>query len=64
MAFWKSKKESLETPAGIVERLAFEGLLEQRRARRWNVFFKLLFAAYLLFFLVIFVAGKIHHQHW
>ena len=58
MAFWKSKKESLDTPAGIVERLAFEGLLEQRRARRWNVFFKMLFALYLLFFLVVFVAGK------
>ncbi len=58
MAFWKSKKEPLETPSTVVERLAFEGLLEQRRARRWNIFFKLFFALYLLFFLVVFVAGK------
>ena len=32
----------------ILERLAFEGLREQRKARRWGIFFKLFFAIYLL----------------
>jgi protease-4 len=33
---------------GVIERLATEGLLEQRRARRWGIFFKLLGFAFLL----------------
>lgn len=36
----------------IVNRLAFAALNEQRRSRRWNIFFKTLFIAYL--FLVFF----------
>jgi protease-4 len=36
----------------IVNRLAFAALNEQRRSRRWNIFFKALFLAYL--FLVFF----------
>ena len=38
--------------AEIVNRLAFAALNEQRRARRWNIFFRTLFIAYLflLFF--------------
>ncbi|MDX1824037.1 MAG: S49 family peptidase [Thiohalomonadales bacterium] len=36
----------------IVNRLAFAALNEQRRSRRWNIFFKTLFLAYL--FLVFF----------
>jgi protease-4 len=38
----------------LLERLAFVSLTEQRRARRWRIFFKLFFAAYLLVLLVIF----------
>ena len=32
----------------IVSRIAWEALAEQRRARRWGIFFKLFFAAYLV----------------
>lgn len=32
---------------GILERLAFESLKEQRRARRWGIFFKLLLVGYV-----------------
>jgi protease-4 len=38
---------------GLLERLAFAALTEQRRARRWGIFFKLFFAAYLVFFFAI-----------
>lgn len=38
---------------GILEKLAFESLREQRRARRWGIFFKLLVATYLLAVLVL-----------
>ena len=41
----------------IVE-LAHAGLKEQRRARRWGVFFKLFFVVYLLVFLVALFASK------
>jgi len=36
----------------LLERLAFATITEQRRARRWGIFFKLFFAAYLLVLLV------------
>jgi protease-4 len=39
----------------LIARLASAGLAEQRRARRWGIFFKLLFFAYLTFFLVALV---------
>ncbi len=38
---------------GVLERLASEGLKEQRRARRWGIFFKLLGFAYLTFLILI-----------
>lgn len=37
----------------LLERLAFAALTEQRRARRWGIFFKAFFAAYLLVLLLI-----------
>lgn len=37
---------------GVLEKLAFAALQEQRRARRWGIFFKLLGFLYLLFILV------------
>lgn len=40
---------------GLITRLATAALAEQRRARRWGIFFKLLFFAYLTFFLVALV---------
>ena len=44
----------------LVNRLAREFLTEQRRSRRWSVFFKLLLALYLFTFLVIYLAGNVH----
>jgi protease-4 len=38
---------------GVIEKLATEALREQRRARRWGIFFKLLTFAYLTFLLVL-----------
>jgi protease-4 len=38
----------------LINRLSFASLAEQRRARRWNVFFKLLLFSYL--FLILFMA--------
>ncbi len=54
----------------VLSRLAFATLKEQRRTRRWNIFFKVLFAAY--FFVLIFLvylpgstsnASKTHKEH-
>ena len=39
----------------IIEKLASAALNEQRRARRWGIFFKLLVFAYVTFLLVLFV---------
>ncbi|MCB1637850.1 MAG: S49 family peptidase, partial [Thiothrix sp.] len=36
-----------------LKEIALEGIKEQRRARRWGIFFKLLLAAYLLFSLIM-----------
>ena len=42
----------------VLERIALEGLREQRRARRWSVFFKLAFLAYLVALLGVLLAGR------
>jgi len=39
----------------VVNRLAFAALDEQRRARRWNIFFKCLLALYLLTLLILYL---------
>ena len=44
----------------LINRLAREFLTEQRRGRRWGIFFKLLLALYLFVFLAIYVAGNVH----
>jgi protease-4 len=41
----------------LLERLALASLTEQRRARRWGIFFKLFFAAYLSLVLLL-IAGE------
>jgi protease-4 len=41
----------------ILEKIATEGLKEQRRARRWGIFFKLLGFGYLFILLMMFMAG-------
>jgi protease IV len=42
---------------GVIQRLATEGLLEQQRARRWGIFFKLMGFA-LVFFVVFLVLAS------
>src|SRR5512141_1895970 len=37
----------------VIEKLATEALKEQRRSRRWGIFFKLLTFAYLTFLVVL-----------
>jgi protease-4 len=39
----------------IVERLAFTAVNEQRRTRRWSIFFKILLALYLLALLILYL---------
>ncbi|MGC2519211.1 MAG: S49 family peptidase [Burkholderiales bacterium] len=40
---------------GVIEKLALAALTEQRRSRRWGIFFKLLTFAYLTFLLLVFL---------
>ncbi len=42
----------------LVNRLAREFLAEQRRARRWNIAFKLFFTALMAIFLAVYLVGK------
>ncbi len=48
-----SEKRPANWERDLLERLAFAALTEQRRARRWGIFFKLFFAAYLVLILVL-----------
>lgn len=41
----------------LLNRLSFAALSEQRRARRWGIFFKLLISAYVLVVLVVAMSG-------
>jgi len=43
----------------LLERLAFDQLREQRRARRWGIFFKLFFVVYLVILLFMFTSGGV-----
>lgn len=44
--FEKKKSDSWER--GMIEKLAFDALVEKRRSRRWSIFFKFLFFFYLI----------------
>ena len=44
----------------VLEKIATEGLKEQRRARRWGIFFKLLGFAYLFILLLLIFPGESH----
>ncbi|TMH30754.1 MAG: S49 family peptidase [Betaproteobacteria bacterium] len=46
----------------IIERLATEGLLEQQRARRWGIFFKLLTFAFLFITLFVVIASLVETE--
>lgn len=43
----------------VLEKLAFAALDEQRKARRWGIFFKLFIAAYLVVVLLLMQAGTV-----
>lgn len=47
----------------VLEQLAFASLEEQKKSRRWGLFFKLFTVAYLLVFMVILLAGKSETRH-
>ncbi len=44
---------------GVLEKLAFAALDEQRKTRRWGIFFKLFFVAYLLLLLIVMQSGDV-----
>ena len=46
----------------LASQVARELLQEQRRARRWGIFFKLLLAAYLFVFLLVYLAGRMQPE--
>ena len=55
----------------VVNRLAFAAVNEQRRARRWSIFFKVLLSLYLLALLFLYMPadwdweslGKVSEKH-
>ena len=53
----------------VINRLAFAAVNEQRRTRRWNIFFKVLLALYLLALLILYMPtdwdqlGKVSEKH-
>jgi protease-4 len=55
----KKLEEHLTWEQEILQRLAFSALREQQRARRWNIFFKILFAAFLLISLLLYFPSGI-----
>src|SRR6267142_567531 len=48
----KEQAENEQWERGLITKLATAALKEQRRARLWGIFFKLLFFAYLTFFVL------------
>src|SRR5213592_904102 len=48
---------------GVIERLATEGLREQKRARRWGIFFKLLTFAFLFAMLLVTIGAISESTH-
>jgi protease-4 len=42
----------------LLHKLAFAAITEQRRSRRWGIFFKLLFFIYFFFLLILFYVGS------
>lgn len=58
---WKKKQEKLsaEWEQDVVRKLAFAAVDEQRRSRRWGIFFKLLMFAYLITLLLLWMPEKL-----
>lgn len=55
-------QQSSDWEKGIIEKLAFASLEEQRKTRRWGIFFKILLFAYLLGVLVIAMYPKLKSE--
>jgi len=56
----KDPKQDKDWHQDVINRLAFAALNEQRRSRRWNVFFKsLLFGYLLLILLMVYLPGSV-----
>ncbi|MFB3088897.1 MAG: S49 family peptidase [Acidiferrobacterales bacterium] len=51
-----------EWERGVLERLVFASLREQRKARRWGIFFKAFFAVYLVVLLVLALTAGISEK--
>lgn len=56
MSDFENRDENWERD--LLNRLSFASLAEQRRARRWNIFFKLLFFSYLVLLLFLGFRGQ------
>jgi len=65
----KAEMGSDEWNRDVINRLAFAAVDEQRRTRRWNIFFKVLLACYLLLLLILYMPtdwdkiGKLPDKH-
>ncbi|MEN8205086.1 MAG: S49 family peptidase [Pseudomonadota bacterium] len=65
----KAEMGSDEWNRDVINRLAFAAVDEQRRTRRWNIFFKVLLACYLLALLILYMPtdwdelGKVADKH-
>ena len=51
------KAQSVEFQQDLINRLAFAAITEQRRARRWGIFFKFVLFAYLVGILFLYTPG-------
>jgi protease-4 len=51
------EKSAADFEQNLINRIAWEAVAEQRRARRWGIFFKFFFAGYLVLFLLIYLPG-------
>jgi len=55
-------KENENWQQDVLTKLAFATLQEQRRARRWGIFFKSLFAGYLILLLILMLSPGLKQQ--
>lgn len=54
-----SRKRDANWERSVLEKIAMAAVIEQRRTRRWGIFFKLFFAGYLLLIFVM-----LNQEHW
>jgi protease-4 len=50
-----NRTEDKDFEQSLINNIAMAAIVEQRRARRWGIFFKLIFAGYVLLFLLLYV---------